>query len=52
MQLEPTGCGIASREAHFRSWNAVLDSKKGLRKNRRTDFGRMKPKWLIAVMAK
>jgi hypothetical protein len=27
----------------------VLDSKKGLRKNRRTDFGRMKPKWFIAV---
>jgi hypothetical protein len=27
----------------------VLDSKKGLRKNRRTDFGRMKPKWFIPV---
>jgi hypothetical protein len=27
----------------------VLDSKKSLRKNRRTDFGRMQPKWFIAV---
>ena len=27
----------------------VLDSKQGLRKNRRTDFGRMKPKWFIPV---
>jgi hypothetical protein len=27
----------------------VLDSKKGLRKNRRTDFGRIKPKWFIPV---
>jgi hypothetical protein len=27
----------------------VLDSKKGLRKNRRTDLGRMKPKWFIPV---
>ena len=27
----------------------VLDSKKGLRCNRRTDFGRMKPKWFIWV---
>ena len=27
----------------------VLDSKRGLRSNRRTDFGRMKPKWYIAV---
>ena len=27
----------------------VLDSKKTLRKNRRTDFGRMKPKWFIPV---
>jgi hypothetical protein len=27
----------------------VLDSKKGLRTNRRTDFGRMKPKWYIPV---
>lgn len=27
----------------------VLDSRKGLRTNRRTDFGRMKPKWYIAV---
>ncbi len=29
----------------------VLDSKKGLRRNRRTDFGRMKPKWFIPVTA-
>ncbi len=27
----------------------VLDSKKSLRKNRRTDFGRMRPKWFIPV---
>lgn len=27
----------------------VLDSKKGLRTNRRTDFGRMKPKWHIPI---
>lgn len=27
----------------------VLDSKKGLRANHRTDFGRMKPKWYISV---
>lgn len=27
----------------------VLDSKKALRHNRRTDFGRIKPKWFIAV---
>ena len=27
----------------------VLDSKKSLRTNRRTDFGRMKPKWYITV---
>jgi hypothetical protein len=27
----------------------VLDSKKSLRSNRRTDFGRMKPKWYIPV---
>jgi ABC-type bacteriocin/lantibiotic exporter with double-glycine peptidase domain len=27
----------------------VLDSKKGLRKNRRTDFWRIKPKWFIPV---
>jgi hypothetical protein len=27
----------------------VLDSKKSLRQNRRTDFGRMKPKWFIPV---
>lgn len=29
----------------------VLDSKKALRHNRRTDFGRIKPKWFIAVRA-
>jgi ABC-type bacteriocin/lantibiotic exporter with double-glycine peptidase domain len=28
----------------------VLDSKKGLRCNCRTDFGRMRPKWFISVM--
>jgi len=27
----------------------VLDSKKALRRNRRTDFGRMKPKWYISI---
>ena len=27
----------------------VLDPKKGLRQNTRTDFGRMKPKWSIRV---
>jgi hypothetical protein len=27
----------------------VLDSKQGLRSHRRTDFGRMKPKWFIHV---
>lgn len=27
----------------------VLDPKKALRTNRRTDFGRMKPKWFIRV---
>lgn len=27
----------------------VLDSKKALKHNRRQDFGRMKPKWYIAV---
>lgn len=27
----------------------VLDSKKALKKNKRTDFGRMKPKWFIEV---
>lgn len=29
----------------------VLDSKKALKKNSRTDFGRMKPKWFIEVYA-
>ena len=27
----------------------VLDPKQGLRSNRRTDFGRIKPKWFIRV---
>jgi len=27
----------------------VLDPKRALRTNRRTDFGRMKPKWFIAL---
>ncbi len=30
----------------------VLDSKKTLRRHRRTDFGRMKPKWFIEVRQK
>jgi ABC-type bacteriocin/lantibiotic exporter with double-glycine peptidase domain len=30
----------------------VLDSKKSLRRHRRTDFGRMKPKWYIEVGTK
>ena len=29
--------------------SCVLDSKKSLRTNRRTDFGRMKPKWFIPI---
>ncbi len=29
----------------------VLDPKKALKTNRRTDFGRMKPKWFIGVRA-
>lgn len=31
-------------------YSYVLDSKKSLRTNLRTDFGRMKPKWYIPVM--
>lgn len=27
----------------------VLDSKRGLRNNRRSDFGRMKPRWFIRL---
>ncbi|MET0047588.1 MAG: hypothetical protein ABW066_07385, partial [Sedimenticola sp.] len=27
----------------------VLDSKKGLKRNLRTDFGRIKPKWYIEI---
>ncbi len=30
----------------------VLDPKRALRTNRRTDFGRMKPKWFIRLPAK
>lgn len=30
----------------------VLDSKKALRNHRRTDFGRMKPKWYIDIESK
>lgn len=30
----------------------VLDSRKGLRSHRRTDFGRVKPKWYIPVMTR
>jgi ABC-type bacteriocin/lantibiotic exporter with double-glycine peptidase domain len=30
----------------------VLDSRKNLRRHRRTDFGRMKPKWYIEVRPK
>jgi ABC-type bacteriocin/lantibiotic exporter with double-glycine peptidase domain len=30
----------------------VLDSKKNLSRHRRTDFGRMKPKWYIEVQPK
>lgn len=29
----------------------VLDPKKALKRNKRTDFGRMKPKWFIKVNA-
>jgi hypothetical protein len=31
------------------SGSYVLDPKKALRTNRRTDFGRMKPKWFIGL---
>ena len=34
------------------STSFVLDSKRGLRANTRTDFGRMKPKWFIRLDAK
>lgn len=30
----------------------VLDSKRALRNHRRTDFGRIKPRWYIGVQAK
>ncbi len=34
------------------SGSYVLDPKKALRTNRRTDFGRMKPKWFIGLQEK
>jgi len=34
------------------SGSCVLDPKKKLRSNRRTDFGRMKPKWFLEVQSK
>jgi hypothetical protein len=37
---------VRERESSY-----VLDSKKTLKKNKRTDFGRMKPKWFIEVYA-
>ena len=47
---EPTGPAwhwvVFIRE---RTGSVVLDSKRGLRTNRRTDFGRMKPKWFIRL---
>ena|SRR3982750_1864616 len=39
---------VFNREPHGA---VVLDPKHGLRTNRRTDFGRMKPKWFIAILA-
>lgn len=35
--------------ARDESGSFVLDSKRGLRTNRRTDFGRIKPKWFIQI---
>ncbi|HEC19729.1 MAG TPA: hypothetical protein ENI97_10350 [Gammaproteobacteria bacterium] len=35
------------REANGEEY--VLDSKKALKRNRRTDFGRIRPKWFIGV---
>lgn len=32
-----------------KSGSVVLDPKRGLRTNRRTDFGRIKPKWFIRI---
>ena len=47
---EPTGPAwhwvVFARDA---SGTYVLDSKKTLRNHRRTDFGRIKPKWFIHV---
>ncbi|HEX9144669.1 MAG TPA: cysteine peptidase family C39 domain-containing protein [Candidatus Binatia bacterium] len=37
---------VREEESHY-----VLDPKKTLKKNKRTDFGRMKPKWFIEVYA-
>jgi hypothetical protein len=37
---------VSVREAES---NYVLDPKRTLKKNKRTDFGRMKPKWFIEV---
>ena len=34
------------------SGSVVLDPKRGLRTNRRTDFGRIKPKWFIRIYEK
>jgi hypothetical protein len=34
-----------------RHGTVVLDPKRGLRTNRRTDFGRIKPKWFIEILA-
>ncbi len=35
---------VREDERHY-----VLDSKKDLKTNKRTDFGRIKPKWFIAI---
>jgi len=58
VQEEMTG-GIGSTGGHFGTgWSSgegrmdgavVLDPKRALRTNVRTDFGRMKPKWYIGV---
>ena len=36
---------------HDASGAYVLDSKKALKNNVRTDFGRMKPKWFIEILS-
>jgi hypothetical protein len=38
---------VFDREPHGA---VVLDPKRGLRTSRRTDFGRMKPKWFIEIL--